>query len=412
MSRFPCRRACGFVAVVLLLSGPAVAWTTDDEERKAERARVAELMDQALPEVGRLLGLDSVKPVKMDVTTRNELQQYLLRLIEERLPPDELERRGRSLAMLGLLPDGYDLEAGVVALLRESAGAYYDPYSKTFFALLDLEPALKNPATQKIIVAHELTHALQHRQVDLIAHQDEGISDLNANYAFGSVLEGMASVVMMAYLQGTPVTEVTDVRAMWRGMFEGAASDSESAFGGAPLYVRESLASPYAEGAAFVQAWLDAHPEARLVDLFKQLPRSAEQILHYDKYAGNDSPSEVSLEEIEASLPREWSPYYENTLGEFEVRMLCLAQGLEPEEAEEIAAGWDGIRFRVYRNRQDELLVVGGSAWDSEQDAAEFESVLRRILAGLHPEDAITVRQEAHRVLFMIGQPGERKDAP
>ena len=85
--------------------------------------------------------------------------------------------------------------------------------------------------------------------------------------------------------------------------------------------------------------------------------------------------------------------------------MLCELYEPTKEEAREIAAGWDGIRYNSYVNG-DNLLLVGASVWDSEKDAEEFASGFELAISEVHEQENVLVDRCGVRVNFVIGNIG------
>lgn len=169
-----------------------------------------------------------------------------------------------------------------------------------------------------------------------------------------------------------------------------------------PEYLRESLISPYAEGASFVQAFLRKNPDAKPAALMSKMPVSSEQILHIDKYLEEDIPTAIDLTTVSALLPAAWQFKFSDNLGEFDVKVLCgLFEETKPS-AGEIAAGWDGLQYASYVNG-DKRLLLGVSVWDSEADAAEFAAGIDKILSEKHGSGNNVVKLKGMTVAFAAG---------
>ncbi len=207
----------------------------------------------------------------------------------------------------------------------------------------DIPESLRADPYQRLIAGHELVHALQDREHDLIARGLEIIGDLDSGYAFVAVMEGTAMVAGMAYMQGVPLDQLGDLGPMLRAGYEENNAGME-VFSRAPVYLQERLIGPYVDGATLVHAYLRSRPESTMATLFEELPASAEQALHFEKYEENDLPAAIDLSGVEELRPQVWKPLYANSLGEFEVRTLCKNQPSVSADAASIAAGWDGFR--------------------------------------------------------------------
>ena len=65
-----------------------------------------------------------------------------------------------------------------------------------------------------------------------------------------------------------------------------------------------------------------------------------------------------------------WTPLDSNVIGEVQWRII-FAEHEMADRAASIAAGWDGDRYAVLE-RDDDLLLLLYTTWDSEQEASEF----------------------------------------
>jgi hypothetical protein len=385
---------------ILFLALPRGAVAVD---REVEFRNFSRYADEALPVVARMMGVGDARPVDIVMLTRSEVRDFLIDTVERDYPEGELEKRGECLAALGLLPAGYDLRAGMIDVVGDEAGAFYDPHSDNMKGIVDLPPTLRNSAVQKMIVSHELTHALQDRVIDIAAEATASLSDMDREYCLRAVLEGMASNVMLAYMNDLPLDEAPDVEATLRAGFEQRRADTDGSLARCPLYLRESLLSPYVDGGGFVQKWLDDNPDRRMVELLQNWPASSEQVLHYDKFEKGDVPAPVCLSIAMTRAPADWEIFYANTLGEFDVRMLFLSHDETARDAVDMAAGWDGLKFQAYRDGAGRLIVIGASVWDSEKDAKEFLRGMRAVLGKIYGEREYGVRRDGARVGFIAG---------
>lgn len=393
------------IAVALgLCPVPSAAQEIPTEDRAALRAQAESLGAEVLPEVARLVGFSTYRPVRIEVTTKAELQESLMPSLRAMYGTDGLRRSGRVLAELGFWPRDFDLETELAALLIELMGGGYDPQRRTFYVLLDLPPQLKEPSMRRMVAAHELTHALEDQAGNMADHLRRGIADSDYSHLYNGIAEGIAYLTMMAVLQGVPVAQAPDPSAMLRSTYENMERNSSfPLFGRSPRYLREMLFGTALDGVGFCRAWLKDHPEGKLVSLLDSLPASGEQVLHYDKYREGDRPTRIDLTGLGPSLPAAWRLYDENTLGEAAIRTLCQTHEVTRESAGQIAAGWDGCRFAAFEDGDGKLSVLGLSAWDRPEDAQEFQDGLLRLLADCRDEADYAVQVDGSRVSFVVG---------
>jgi hypothetical protein len=304
-------------------------------------------------------------------TDAEGLRRYLQARIEETFPGDLLDRMAAAYIWLGLIPDTLDLRALLVELYQEQAIGFYDPRDDVFYVRRD---APREAVAS--VLAHELVHALQDQHVDL----DSIITDLSDNdrhTAAQAAIEGHATLAMFAWQveqqTGRPVEidELPDLGALLDGR-TAAAEGQMPVLNRAPRLIRESLLFPYLSGVAYVQTLWRRLPE-RPPPFGAYLPRSTEEVLH-----GAAVPPPVAIRWTAA--PRGWERLYENDLGEFETRILFGEHLNDNVLAARAAAGWNGDRFSVWiGDGERDTAFVWLTVWDTERDAAEFESAYRRL---------------------------------
>jgi hypothetical protein len=113
---------------------------------------------------------------------------------------------------------------------------------------------------------------------------------------------------------------------------------------------------------------IDAIDEA-----FTDLPVSSEQIMHPERYP-DDVPTPLDIPDVSEELGPGWKDLDVMEVGEAWLA-LALKQRLDADPSNAAAAGWDGGLYRAWSDG-DDVAVVLETAWDSEQDAAEFADAI------------------------------------
>jgi hypothetical protein len=139
---------------------------------------------------------------------------------------------------------------------------------------------------------------------------------------------------------------------------------------------------PYEKGQAFVQVLFDDGGFDRVDEAFEDLPVSTEQILHPERYPG-DQPIPVFLPDLTEILGTDWSLYDQNVMGEW-YTYLILNQAYEEDLrlsesfASTAAEGWGGDAYAFYINEETGGVVfVLDSTWDTSDDAVEFSDAFQ-----------------------------------
>jgi len=384
--------------------------------------------DEVLRKVVELRGLAPRQSVAKGVKSREEIARYLNERVREEYDPGELEREGRLLKKLGLLPAEMDYKEFTLKLLTEQVGGYYDPAKKTFFIAgwLPLDQ-------QKPVMAHELTHALQdqHFNVGRFLKRDRKLQNDDAILAHQAILEGDGMAVMLDYVLeplGRGFTELPDLLSVMRAQLSSMDSQFEI-FDQAPVYLKESLLFPYVYGVVFLQKVRARGTWAEVDRLYSDLPASSEQIIHPEKYLERrDRPQAVDIKDPSPRLGAGWKSEYRNVLGEFTLYLL-LKLHLPDERALAASAGWGGDRVLLAEKeggRASSVFVE--TAWDSPDDAAEFYDALsvwmparfpgakpagsrERGLVWVEGGEYHAAKLSGARVRFALGLPLERRPA-
>ncbi len=367
---------------------------------QADSALVARA-DSVQTEVASLRGWAFRSPVRKAVYTEAELRRYVEReLFEVEYPPDTLARVQASLRMVGLLPPDLDMKRELTDVLTNQIGGFYDPATEAFY-MVQRPGADYGPAIERMMIAHELTHALDDQYVglDSLTHRGERTED--REFALGSVVEGSATELMTRYLfleQAQGKLDAAELAAV----MESETSRSEP-FLSAPPYFSTLLAR-YTCGMLFLvpggMAGLtakDVGPAVgrRLLGVSRNPPESSEQILHPDKYwNGVDRDPPVEVEDHEADLAIEaagFGVYHRDTFGEILAAVLTdSTAGFRPGAlptadswTNPAAEGWGGDRFFLLGPRKaagDTLPEAGAlrgvwiTAWDTPGDREEFRA--------------------------------------
>jgi len=306
-------------------------------------------------------GLSAKAAVKPQFVTKQELKAYLDKDFAQNNPAEELRVEQAELAMLDLLPQGYDLADSLLQLSEEQVIGFYDDKTNEMVVLGNLSQI---DAAEKVTFAHEYDHALENQSFNLqsLPVQDKNNSDLAL--AAQSVVEGDATLLMMLYayryLGPTWVMELAQ-----------STGGNNTEFDAAPPVIRETLLFPYVQGTQFLMSIFLQGGWQAVNHLYADLPKSTEQILHPEKYLANEQPQEVAIPDLKGSLGDGWSELDSNVLGELDTR-IYLEAFVDSATATKASAGWGGDRYAFYEDANKRDLLVLRSTWDTPQDAEEF----------------------------------------
>jgi hypothetical protein len=114
------------------------------------------LTDEALKHASEVRELKPLSAVPCVVEDKAAVTQFLQDTIREDLPPQKLAMEELAYRAIGLIPDSFDYQHGLVEFLVGQIGGYYNP-KKKLFVMAGWLPA----SVQQGVAVHELTHALQ-----------------------------------------------------------------------------------------------------------------------------------------------------------------------------------------------------------------------------------------------------------
>jgi hypothetical protein len=318
-----------------------------------------------VPQVERAVGLRFRRPPAVQLRSRDQVRAYLNRKLAEQLPPAELSGVERTYRAFGLTSDSADLRRLMLDLYSEQVAGFYDPDSSVLYVVRGAEPAMV-----RLVLAHELVHALQDQYTSLNAILKLRRQN-DRQMAGQAVAEGQATLASIQAL--APGADLGDLSGMWRQMREGIRSQQEAmpVFSAAPRIIQEGLLFPYLAGADFVRGFNLRRTQADEQPYGDRMPVSTEQILHPSKYTARERPARIRL-----GAPPGDTLVYDDDFGEFETRVALESWGVGEADAIAAAGGWNGDRFEVLGSRSGTALIWV-TAWDGTDAAGEFEAALR-----------------------------------
>jgi hypothetical protein len=328
-------------------------------------SEVQRLADDVIPRIERTVGLEFREPPNLAVRDRAAVERYLIGRLDAEYPPERMAAVATAYRLFGLIPDTLDLRALLLGVLGEQVVGYYDPDSLTLYVVEGTDPA-----QIRLVLAHELVHALQGQYLPL----DSILSLRNQNdrqMAAQAILEGQATLASLTAMFDEE--RLRQLGSFWGDVRASVRQQQETMplFASAPLVIREGLLFPYLAGADFVRWFGETYPDT--LPFGPRMPRSTEQILYPDRYAAGDEPVTLRFR----AAPHAGEPLYEDTWGQFETRLVLRELTGSESLGSAGALGWEGDRFAVYRHTSGEALVWW-SVWETPQAATKFAAMLER----------------------------------
>ena len=390
------------------------------------------LADDVAREVEQLRGWKFKRPVRKERIPVARARQDIYRML---LAADKPAHRARVQAFLrvaGLIPPDGDLLSTSLTVLDQQVAGYYEPATRTL-RLID-RPNPMPAFVERMILSHELTHALDDQYIDLDGLMKSGNGTEDTEFVATAIAEGSATSLMLQHMfaaQKSGHFSLSDLSQYVTEELERARTLEQL-----PRYFSAMFAS-YVVGAAFLakgelatlltQADNRAVGEALLIAR-RALPRSSEQVLHAEKYwdaTRRDEPVIINDKAMDLWLDLPGRHIvHRDTLGELLTAILTEPRDT-PRDLAKLqsvgawtnagAAGWGGDRFYLMANRTgpDVLRTTKGlqgvwvTAWDTPKDRDEFLAALEKGSAAPNSVSVPVGRQLA--VVFMAIDPRERE---
>jgi len=378
-----------FLAVSGLLAGStilgrqaATAPIAGNHPDKADNAEFAAAADEVLQQVSQITGLKLLAPLKKTLRSRAEIRAYVIREMDDEKNPAERYADARSAEAFGLIPKGFPLDSFLVDLLEEQIAGLYDPKAQEFY-IADWIPL----DDQRMVMAHELTHALQDQHFKIEAWSKAARPNDDAELAREAVLEGSAMAAMFDYLLKPRGLTIEELPAIDPALLAGDLSKSPK-LQEAPQFLKDAMVFPYFAGLTFSTAVLKTGGWEALSDVFGRPPISTQQIMHPALYKAHRVPAPLSVPAVEKFLGPDWVRLDENAMGEFGWKEI-LKQFSDEKSAAAMAAAWDGDRYLIYEQKSDKkLFLLARLRLDSEEHAAKFFSEYADVLLKKHGEQS------------------------
>ena len=340
-------------------------------------------------QVVAIRGLSFKTPVDYNVLTRQQIKATISGKLAEVFSDQEFADMTAALAVLGLLPEGFPLRQKYIDLLGEQVAAFYDQHQHKLFMYEDA--SLEN-SQNRVVLAHELTHALQDQHFGLKRLPLEIKTNDDMAAAASALVEGEATLVMSEYMMKN-----LSLKAL-KDNVAASITQNMSELSSAPRYLREMLVFPYLRGQEFCSSLFGGGGYKAVSAAYERPPTSTSQILHPEKFFREPREEPIAIEWADVSVNGK-QPTVDNTLGEMGMR-IQIAQFTDDRTGEDAANGWRGDRYVCYESGRG---FAWKSVWASEADAAEFAAAQGKVISARKERAArrVEVKQTGTSVLLL-----------
>ena len=229
-------------------------------------------------EMSEITGWRLKSPLKKSIRTREEIHDYILKEMDDEKDAKERYASERSAEAFGLLPKNFNLDSFLVDLLTEQIAGLYDPKQHEFYIADWIQPD-----EQRMVMSHELTHALQDQYFHIEAWTKAAKPNDDAELARESVLEGSAMAGMLEYELRDKGLKLRDLPDIDPSVFVGDLADTPM-LKKAPPFIKDSLMFPYFDGLRFSMSILRTGGWGGFDAVFARPPANSQQIMHPELY--------------------------------------------------------------------------------------------------------------------------------
>lgn len=336
--------------------------------------------DEVLNDMSELTGWRLKTPLKKSIRSRAEIREYVLRQMDDEKDAKERYASQKSGEAFGLFPKNFNLDGFLVDLLTEQIAGLYDPKTHEFYIADWIAPD-----EQRMVMSHELTHALQDQYFHIEAWVRAARPNDDAEMAREAVLEGSAMAGMLDYMlkdKGLKLRNLPDVDP---SLFVGDLSQTPM-LKKAPPFIKDSLMFPYFAGLTFSMGVLKTTGWVGFASVFQRPPADTQQIMHPALYRSNKVPAPLKVDLPDSIPGKDWNKLEENSMGEFGWKEI-LKQFIDEPLSAHVAAGWDGDDYICYEQKESKHLVLATrERFNSEELASEFFSAYADALTKRFPQ--------------------------
>jgi hypothetical protein len=383
----------GLAAISWLAFAPlsSPGQTTSAQAPAPQTQSLLATADEVFEEMSRTTGLPIRAPLQKQILSRAEIRKYLEQTLHEEYTPQEIHIQESVLKAFGLVSREFDLAKFLIAFYTEQAAGAYDPRRKTMF-IADWP----TEEMQRMVLAHELTHALQDQNFDLQKFLRATRANDDATNARQAVVEGYAMAAMMQHLvEPVELASLPSLEPMMAGIIHQQLEEFP-AFSNAPFFFRMQALFPYVQGMGFMQRGLQRDGWRKLNSLFANPPTTTKAIFEPSLYFDPQPLPTVSLPPPGVLGKVDGLRVLtENTMGELGYYAL-LGQFISEDEAKTVATGWLADRYILYEGPDvNQFALVARTRWTNSETALAFFRNYHTILAHKYPELAPDKRSAA-----------------
>ncbi|HWR17901.1 MAG TPA: hypothetical protein VN577_23935 [Terriglobales bacterium] len=339
------------------------------------------------------------EPVKYKLIGKAEAEKFFADGLRNSDHARKVQHAEMVLKKFGMLPADFRMSKFLAEDIMSDLAGFYDPREKVMYLLNWVDYRKQRP-----VMAHELTHALQDQNYNLLKWKDPGRTEnLEFNTAPENIaiepeartaaVEGQAMIVYYDYLVrgtgrrlGTSSDRIDAIRAELTSELE-----SPLKFQNAPQILKDLAMFPYYDGFAFeLEVLKKEGTAAAFAGVFDRPPRDTHEILQPEAYLARTRTEPYRLPNITDVLEPAYKVYDSGSIGELDVRLMSTEYGRE-NDGFAISPQWDGGTYVAVKkpsaaNKADadvvpsDLAVLYVSRWKTYSAAKRFAELYKAAL--------------------------------
>jgi hypothetical protein len=334
----------GDLAACLLPDEPFSAAPVGDVPLPEQIAAIAEAVEE-------LRGLEFTDAVEPELVSPQEIASRVRELFLAEYTAAMGDAESRILTALGAIPAGTDLRSLRADLLGSQVAGFYDPQTGE---LVVRQAGDELSVNDRIVLAHELDHALTDQALDLPLPDDLRPGREDGDLAATALVEGDATLLMQRYAATLSFEDqlgALDPTALLD------AIQAETDLGELPPYLQAELRFPYEAGLSFVCERYSAGGWEAVDGAYHDPPESSLEIL-----VPEPAPPPPVAVNAAGLLLEPWERVTASQLGAAQLLWLLEAPGGNPAEgldnARTVVEEWMGGGLELWRRGPDSAVGV------------------------------------------------------
>lgn len=298
--------------------------------------------------------------IKVETIKREEIDKYVEEAIRDTYK-EGIENFEKILIFFNLMQENGSYIQKAKELYREQAAAFYNPKDRTLKLIKDVDD--ENIIIKSALV-HELMHALQDEKINIYREMENRIKSYDSLMALQSFLEGEAlliTFISMSDINPESEEELKILKENSLSIFENFEE-----FLPVENFLTYEMVLPYKAGFKFVMSYFEKEKWRGVENLYKNLPCTMEEILHFDKK--NSPAKDFSKFEKKIKI-KDYKLIDRGTFGESFLYYIFSLHNSK-EESKKMAEGWDGDKLLLFE-KGDEKVILWLINWDREEDFQE-----------------------------------------